>query len=108
MTTFNSNQGYIGLAKQTASGNYTTPTKFMYVNSFDVSPQGESLIPDPEIGSLRDIPDSVQVGPISWAGSVDFYVRPEAIGLLLYSALGAVTSSGIVGESGAYGHTFTP
>lgn len=108
MPAFQSEVGYIGLAKQVASGTYVTPSKYMYVTSADINPTGDPLIPDPEIGGIRDIPDSIQVGPISWAGSLEFYVRGEALGLLLYSALGAVTSSGIAGQSGAYGHIFTP
>lgn len=103
-----SQSGYIGLAKQTASGTgaYTTPAKYMYVNSVSIEPDTDLLISDPEIGSGRDIIDSsVLVGPIKWTGSLDFNVRPEAIGLLLLGATGAVTSSGITGA--AYGHTFT-
>lgn len=105
---FQSEVGYVGLAKETASGIYVTPSKYIYVTSVDISPTGDPLIPDPEIGGIRDIPDSIQVGPIGWGGSLDFYVRGEAIGLLLLSGLGAVTSSGIAGQSGAYGHLFTP
>ena len=103
-----SQSGYIGIAKQTSSGTgaYTTPAHYMYVNSAPIEPQTDLLIPDPEIGGGRDIIDnSVLVGPIKWAGSLDFNLRPEAIGLLLLGATGAVTSSGISGA--AKGHTFT-
>jgi len=101
-----SESGYIGLAKQVASGTYVTPAQYMYVNSVSIEPQTDLIISDPEIGSGRDIIDnSALVGPIHWAGSLDFNVRPEAIGLLLLGATGAVTSSGISGS--AKGHTFT-
>lgn len=101
-----SQSGYVGLAKQTASGTYVTPAQYMYVNSVDINPNTDLLIPDPEIGTGRDIVNtSVHVGPINWSGSIDFNLRPEAIGLLLLGATGAVTSSGITGA--AKGHTFT-
>lgn len=103
-----SESGYIGLAKQTASGTgaYTTPSQYMYVNSVSIEAQSDLLISDPEIGSGRDIiSTSALVGPVKWAGSLDFNVRPESIGLLLLGATGAVTSSGISGA--AKGHAFT-
>lgn len=103
-----SEEGYIGLARQAASGasNYATPTAFMYVKSCDIGPDTEPMITDPEIGSGRDIIDAFN-GPVKYTGSMDFYVRPNSLGYLLLSAMGAVTSSGIAGQTGAYGHTFT-
>jgi len=101
-----SQSGYIGVAKQTASGTYVTPAQYMYVDSISIDAQTEELVSSPEIGGGRDIVDgSVLVGPISYGGSIDFSVRPESIGLFLLGATGAVTSSGISGD--AYGHTFT-
>ena len=106
---FVSNDGFIGLARQTASGagNYVAPSRYLYVDSFDVNPNSEPLIPDPEIGSSRDIQDnSIRVGAISWSGECSGKLRPDSVGLLVLSALGGASSSGISGD--AYGHTFVP
>ena len=102
--------GYIGTARQTASGTgaYTTPTKYHYITDASIEPSGDLIIPDPEIGGGRDIVDgSVQPGTISWGGGINFYVRPESIGHFILGATGAITSSGLDGISGGYGHTFT-
>lgn len=101
---FMSEEGYVGLAKQIVSGGRVTPAHFLYVNSVAIDPEESLLIPDPEIGSGRDIVDAF-VGPIKWTGSLEFNLRPEAFGLLLLGATGAVTSSGINGD--AKGHLFT-
>lgn len=108
---FVSNDGFIGLARQTnpasGAGSYVSPTRYLYVDSFDVNPNSEPLIPDAEIGSTRDIQDnSIRVGPISWSGEVSGKLRPDSIGLIVLSALGAAVSSSIGG--GAFGHTMTP
>lgn len=100
--------GYVGTARQTASGTYVTPTKFLYVTEASITANSDLIIPDPEIGGGRDIIDgSVQPGTIDWTGSLNFYVRPESIGHLILGATGAVTSSGLAGIAGGYGHTFT-
>lgn len=100
--------GYIGTARQTASGTYVTPTKYHYVTDASIEPNGDLIIPDPEIGGGRDIVDgSVHPGTISWSGGINFYVRPESIGHFILGSTGAVTSSGLAGISGGYGHTFT-
>jgi len=105
---FSSNEGYVGFARQTASGTYVAPTRFLYVKNIDITPDNNIMIQDPEIGGIRDITDNVQLGTIGWGGNIDFDARPEGIGHLVLSAMGAVTSSGIAGQSGAYGHLFTP
>ena len=105
MAYYGSQTGYVGFARQTASGVYTTPTKYMYVTSASIDPDTDLLIPDPEIGTGRAIADDVYNGPIKWTGSIEFNVRPEAFGLLAYAAMGSCTSSGIDG-SNSYGHTF--
>ncbi len=101
-----SEEGYVGLAKQTASGPsaYVTPSHYLYVNSIAIEPDDNLLITNAEIGSGRDITDAYE-GTVKWSGSMDFVIRPEAIGLLILGAMGAVTSSGI---GAGYGHTFTP
>jgi hypothetical protein len=101
-----SEEGYIGLAKQVASGTYVTPASYMYVKSCDIGPETDLMIPDAEIGSNRDITEAY-VGPVKYTGKIDFNLRPNAFGYLLLGATGACTSSGIAGQTGAYGHNFT-
>lgn len=100
--------GYVGTARQTASGTYVTPTKYHYVTEASIEANTDLIIPDPEIGTGRDIVDgSVHAGTVNWGGTLGFYIRPESIGHILLGAIGAVTSSGLAGISGGYGHTFT-
>ncbi len=39
-----SQSGYIGVAKQTASGTYVTPAQYMYVDSISIDAQTEELV----------------------------------------------------------------
>jgi hypothetical protein len=98
--------GYVGLARQDEKGTFKEPTDFMKVTSVDLNPEGDKLIPDPEVGSISDI-DSIHQGTYKISGSMDSYVRPEAIGLLFWGALGTYTNSGSL-TGGAYLHNFTP
>jgi len=98
--------GYVGLARQDVKGTFKEPTDFMKVMSVELNPEGDKLIPDPEIGSISDI-DSIHQGTYKISGSIDSYVRPEAIGLLFWGALGTKTNSGAL-SGGAYLHNFTP
>ena len=97
--------GYIGFARQTASGTHVQPSDFMRVKSYNIMPEQELLVPDAEIGGDRDIPDAIQEGTLKYSGNADFYLRPNALGHLIRGVTGATTSSGITGA--AYGHTFT-
>jgi len=104
--TYTAETGYVGLARQDVQGTFKEPTDFMKVMSVDLNPEGDKLIPDPEIGSISDI-DSIHQGTYKISGSMDSYVRPEAIGLLFWGALGTKTNSGLL-SGGAYLHNFTP
>jgi hypothetical protein len=102
---FASELGHIGLSKEASSGLFANPSKYLLVTSAEINPDTDLLIPDAEVGGGRDIVDGgVAHGTIKWSGSLDYYLRPEAIGLLLLGATGAVVSSGISGS--AYGHQF--
>jgi hypothetical protein len=103
---YTSETGNVGLAIQDVKGTFKAPTDYMKVSSVDLNPEGDKLIPDPEIGSISDI-DEVHQGTYKISGSLEAYVRPEAIGILLYGALGHKTASGSVG-TGAYLHNFSP
>jgi hypothetical protein len=101
---YSAETGSLGLAIQPVKGTFTQPTDFMKVQSIDINPEGEKIIPDVEIGSGQDITEVYQ-GTYKISGSVDSYIRPEAIGVLFYGALGKYTTSGSLG-SGAYLHNF--
>lgn len=47
----------------------------------------ELMIPDPEIGGGRDIPDAY-LGAVSWSGDLEFYTRFNSILTLLNAAMG--------------------
>jgi len=98
--------GFVGIARQDAKGTFKEPTDFMKVMSVDLNPEGDKLIPDPEIGSISDI-DSIHQGTYKISGSIESYVRPEAIGLLFWGALGTYVPSGLLSD-GVYLHNFTP
>jgi hypothetical protein len=98
----------VGLARQDVKGTFKAPTDYMKVMSIDLNPDGEKLIPDAEIGynTGSDVTE-VHQGTYKIQGSLDAYVRPEAIGILFWGALGNYVSSGLLG-AGAYLHNFTP
>ncbi len=103
---YTAEKGYVGLAIQPVKGTFTEPTDFMKVQGIDINPEGEKIIPDVEIGSGSDITEIYQ-GNYKIAGSIDSYIRSEAIGILFYGAMGSYIASGVVG-TGAYLHNFVP
>jgi hypothetical protein len=109
---FSSQAGYVGFKTQTTKGLYANPGAvapdqgvFMRTRSGSLGGNRELLIPDPEIGGNRDIPDA-QLGPINFVGEFDFYARMESIATLLKGALGEASSAGAAGTG--YTHTITP
>lgn len=114
MPQFQNQLGQVGFKKQTAQGALATlaaaaPTRWMKVKSSSVGPDRSLIIPDPEISGAggRDIPKPY-LGPASYSGEYEFYVRNEALPLAMYGCLGggggAPTGSALLG----YVHTFTP
>lgn len=104
--------GHVGLKTQTAKGAYLDPGAtapndgvFLYIRSGALGGNRELMIPDPEIGGSRDIPDA-QLGPISYSGEYDMYCRMESLATLLRGALGAVSTSGAAGTG--FTHSVTP
>ena len=86
---FLSQSGHIGLKTQATKGVFLDPGAadpndgvFMYIRSGAMGGDRELLIPDPEIGGNRDIPDA-QLGPISYSGEFDFYGRMESMATLV-------------------------
>lgn len=106
-----SQQGVFALKTQTSRGvaatNIGTTGMAMYRTGGSMTPNRELMIPDPEIGGGRDIPDAL-LGPISFGGDVEFYTRFNSIGILLKAALGVPNSALASGVTGAYEHEFIP
>src|SRR5436190_10346387 len=97
---FSSQPGFVGFKTQATKGAYlnpgaASPNQGVYVRtrSGSLGGQRDLLIPDPEIGGNRDIPDA-QLGPIKFSGDYDCYLRMESFAFFLKNCLGASTPSG--------------
>lgn len=113
--------GHIGIKTQTAKGTYMSPAQavpgtpgptdgiFLYYRSGSLGGNRELMIPDPEIGGNRDVPDA-QLGPIAYSGEFEFYARMDALPTLLRAALGAGVGTATAGDGTAtpYTHTIKP
>jgi hypothetical protein len=110
---FLSQAGHVGFRTQTTKGAFVDPGAvapnqgvFVRTRSGALGGNRELLIPDPEIGGHRDVPDA-QLGPISFSGEYDFYARMESTAWFLKAALGfAAAPTG--SASAGYTHTLTP
>lgn len=109
MTGLRSQGGHVGFRRQTVKGTYLSPAggngKFMRTRSGALGGSRELLIPDPEIGGNRDLPDA-NLGPVAFKGTYEFYARMNSLDGLLTAAFGSVSTGAPV--SGAYTHTITP
>lgn len=110
---FLSQAGHLGLKTQTAKGAYLNPGAvapnqgvFIYTRSGAMGGNRELLVPDPEIGGNRDVPDA-QLGPISFSGEFDFYARMESLAMLLRGVFGANAAPTGTAATG-YTHVITP
>lgn len=108
---FPSQLGQVGFRTQATKGVYNDPGAispnqgtFVRLLSGALSGNRELLIPDPEIGGNRDIPDAY-MGPIAFSGDYEFYPRAKAVAQLLKGALGAPVSTLVVDHTS---HVFTP
>ena len=105
---FSSQGGQVVLRSQTVLGTFNadTPTAGVRtrLRSGALGPSRELLIPDPEIGGGRDVVDA-NLGPVSWSGDYDFYLRTDSFLTLLKAALG---NNGVVTTTGVSTHTTTP
>lgn len=116
---FLSQAGHLGIKTQSAKGTYASPSSpgsaaptdgiFLYIKSGSLGGNRELLIPDPEIGGNRDVPDA-QLGPIAYSGEFEFYARMDALPTLLRAALGNGVGTGTTGNgtSTPYTHTIVP
>lgn len=108
---FQSQAGQVGFKTQTAAATYDDPGSggvFMRTRGGALAANRELLIPDPEIGGGRDVPDAY-LGAVSFAGDYEFYARTNSIATLLYGAFGSVTTddTAFVADGHAT-HTITP
>jgi len=106
---FQSQEGQVGFRTQAEEGTYADPGDggvFMRLRSGALGPNRELLIPDPEIGGNRDVPDAY-LGAVAWTGEHEFYARTRSIATLLKGVLGGVASEA-EGVEGAHKHTFVP
>lgn len=110
---FLSQAGQVGFRTQPVKGTYSDPGAvapnqgvFVRTRSGALGGNRDLLIPDPEIGGSRDVPDA-QLGPVSFGGEYDFYGRMESLATMLYGALGskaAPTGTALTG----FTHAITP
>lgn len=110
---FLSQGGQIGIRTQAAKGAYLDPGAaspagvFMRITSGAMTGNRDLIVPDPEIGGIRDIPD-MKLGPIAYVGQYNFLARLDAIATLLRAALGGTSVDATTGTpiNQAYTHTF--
>lgn len=109
---FLSQSGFVGFKTQAVKGTYLDPGAvapnqgvFVRTRSGALGGNRELLIPDPEIGGNRDVPDA-QLGPISFSGEYDAYLRMESLAFFLKAVLGTSTPSGALATG--FTHTSTP
>lgn len=109
---FSSQTGHVGFKTQATKGNYLDPGAvapnqgvFVRTRSGSLGGNRELLVPDPEIGGNRDVPDA-QLGPIGYSGEYDVYLRMESLAFFLKGVMGSVGSAGALATG--YTHTITP
>lgn len=88
--------GSVGFKVQGAKGVHADPGSnglFLPIKSGSLGGTRELLIPDPEIGGNRDIPD-MQLAPMAYAGEYDLYVRMDSFPFFMRAALGSDVMSG--------------
>ena len=109
---FSSQTGHVGFKTQTVKGTYLDPGAvapnqgvFVRTRSGSLGGTRDLMVPDPEIGGNRDVPDA-QLGPIGYAGEYDMYLRMEALAFFLKGVMGAAAVSGAAGTG--FTHTITP
>jgi hypothetical protein len=107
-----SQPGHIGFKTQATKGAYLNPGAvapnqgvFIYFRSGGLGGNRELMIPDPEVGGSRDIPDA-NLGPIAYSGSIEFYARMESLATFLRAALGEAATTG--DTANGYEHVITP
>lgn len=114
MPGFPSQPGQVGVRTQAVKGTYLDPGavapagQFMRTTSGALGGNRDLIVPDPEIGGSRDVPDAY-LGPIAYSGEYNFYGRFKALATLFKGVLGQ-GSSAVTGTGGTTvgTHTITP
>lgn len=108
---FLSQAGQLGFRSQASKGTYADPGAiapnqgvFCRYTGGSINGNRELLIPDPEIGAGRDIPDAA-LGPVSFSGTYDMYMRMEELAFFLKACLG---TAGDAVTTGVTTTTVTP
>ena len=109
---YSAQNGHLVFVTQPACGVAGTLANGLRVRhlSGGLTPNRDAIVPDPEIGGNRDIPDMTN-GPISFSGDVEFYARMEIVALMLKAALGTdatVVTGTTQGVDQVGTHTITP
>lgn len=114
MPQFQSQLGQMGFIKQSAVGTGGTiatvaPTRWMKLRSSSVGGERDLMIPDPEIQGAggRDV-NKTYLGPVTYSGDYEFYVRSEALPLAVYGVFGGGGGTPTGSAGAGYAHTFTP
>ncbi len=113
MPEFSSQSGAVIVGSQATAGTFkadmATTGLAVKLRSGSLAGDRELLIPDPEIGSGRDIADAY-LGTVGFGGDYEMYARMRAVGFFLKQALGVVNSAATAGApaNSAYTHTITP
>jgi hypothetical protein len=103
---FTSQQGQVGFGIQGSKGTPVAATRFARLRGGSLGGDRELLVPDPEIGGNRDVPQAY-LGPIAFSGGYEFYARSEMLALLFRGAFGTTTDSNVAGQSEVQTLTFT-
>jgi hypothetical protein len=105
---FSSQAGQVILRNQAVAGTYQADTGTagigMRLRSGVLAPSRELMIPDPEIGGNRDVPDAL-LGAVSFGGDYEFYTRVDSLATLLSACLG---TPAVVTATGVSTVTYTP
>lgn len=95
---FNSQAGQVGFGIQSVKSTPVAATRFARVRGGSLAAMRDLLIPDPEIGGNRDIPQAY-MGSVHYAGDYSFYPRMQMVAFLLRAVLGGVSSSSTAGDN---------
>lgn len=106
---FTSQSGQVAFREQSVAdtfpADFATKAVGVRVRSGGLGPNRDLLIPDPEIGGSRDVPDAY-LGAISWSGDYECYLRYAEMATALYGTLGDKGTPSTT--TGVTTHTITP
>lgn len=110
---FQSQPGFVGIRTQASKGTYADPAAvapnqgiYVPIRSGAMGTNRDLMIPDAEIGGHRDI-QSALLGPVSFAGEYDMYVRTDSAAVFLKHVLGTVAAPTGTAPTG-FTHSITP